>query len=654
MGVLIRLLSPSAVQVRKFAQRVGEAVRRRRGGVSVDTVRGFLIRAAGTADNVVVTVIDPPGAVVMPDPLSTADGNYYAIGTRDVFDSTLSITPPVYTRPDIPVDTKAVTPALIGLVATDPAWIDSVPWPAHTASTRQTDRLYASRFRVQANTPGFPYTGTDQLPTTDVVFAGVDVFPGYTGAPSYYFSDAAVDDMASGYQLSARTDVGYMAWEYQTLQPPTARIGALSLVVLPVVKNLDPGEAVHWGHSALLFVVLDAEKARSDEDPIVASSLWTPDSHSSAFFHNGEWLKKPAGTVTSPYSAPQASWNAFWVTPDTSGGSRPNWMDAVSVEAFNGRFVVTVRLCALNGAIHTPSGVYTMAGGSGVMRFDVSTAGGVTVTEGPYEVWAFDRDTDNDAPYDVFVAGALDTAEVHAVNPMGLLASPTDLLDIRLCVDASRTDFTAIVGGLQAQARPTADMTTARLEVAVTRLDALGVELPAVTHSVVFSALDAGMSCPVIYQGGKYQLIAPTQSYKLWPANNQFVRLSDTELAFVVRDDWQVISPGGDSAVSLAVLDLVTGVATIRGSVGVSTAENISYARSEHLCCIQQTQRDGGGVVVTHGALLFSSRYKNEVRISVDSGATWQDYISFPRPQSGAYYIGNALMAGMRPGRFIR
>lgn len=654
MGVIVRTLSASAVSVRKWAERLGKSVILARGGVKVGLLNGYMARAVGNANTAIVTVIDPPGVVMIPDPLNVADGDAYTIGDRDQFDSMLMkpITPLV--RSDIPVAFKPVTPAALGFAADAAEWLASEYWPSHRGSVRQSDRLYASRLRIAPGAPGFPYSSTDQVGVTDTVFAGVDVFPVSKGAPSYYLSESAVDEMAPGYQLAARTDLGYMAWEYQTLPPVAARIGSVSLMVCPVVQNIDPTEAVHWGYSGVLFVLLDSSRIDTPGGPIVASHLWTPNAHGSTFFHNGAWIKRPSGIVNSPYSAPKASWDAFWTTPDISGGSRPNWTDAVSVAAFNGRFVVSLRLCALNGAVDGPTGIYTMSGGSGVMRFDVSTAGVVAPTQQAHEVWSFSRGDSNDAPYNTWVADVLDAAVIRAVNPMALMATAADLIDVRLCVDASRSDFTAIVGGLHAQARPTADLNTARLEVSITRLDESGAELPPVIHTVSFSTLGAGMSCPLVYQAGKYQLIAPTQSYKLWPANNQFVRISDTELAFIVRDNWQAISPSENSPVSLAVLDITTGATTIRGSIEVSTAENISYARSEHLCCIQKTVRADDGGIVTEGVLLFSSRTENAVRISRDSGVTWQDYIEFPRPQSGAYYIGSALMAGMQPGRFIR
>ena len=104
---------------------------------------------------------------------------------------------------------------------------------------------------------------------------------------------------------------------------------------------------------------------------------------------------------------------------------------------------------------------------------------------------------------------------------------------------------------------------------------------------------------------------------------------------------------------SLAVLDLTTGVTVIRGSIGVETNENITYMRSEHLCCVQRTLRDGLGVVTQEGVMLLSARTLDEVYISRDSGATWQEYITFPRPQSGAYYVGSPLSVGVRPGEIL-
>lgn len=660
MGVIVRLLSPSAATVRKWAESLGLSVLRRNGGVASGFMRGFMARASGGRDTVIVTVIDPPGVIIVPEPLDPANGNAYLIGTRDAFDSRIGAHAGPFDRIDIPVASSEVVATPVGFPADSPDWVSSVYWPGHVASVRQSDRLRVGRIRVKSNNAGyFPYSLTDQIPVGDVVFSGVDVFPASGKAPSYYFNDAAIEALAPSYQSVARTSLGYMAFEYQGLPPSSAQLGTLTLMVFTVVKNLHPDQAVHWGHSGVLFVLLDSAKVGESEGAIIWSELWTPDAHASSFFHNGPWARYPTGGLSSLFSAPQASWDAFWSVPgadDLPGGSRPNWTDAVSVAAFNGRFVVTLRVCALNGAV-SPTAAYTMAGGTAVMRFDIAPTGALAATEVTHEVWAFWQSTwDYNQPYLNWVAGTLDPDVVRSVNPMALLSTEADLIDVRLCVSANRNSLRHSIGGMAARALPEADLTTARLEVSIARLDSDGAELPPVVHSVFFVGLGAGLSCPNVYLNDKYWLIPPTQSYKLTPANNQFARLSEHELAFIVRAEWQSITVNAtnpNSALSIAVLNLLTGVTTIRGAIGVATEVNISYARSEHLSCIQQAVYDENGAVVVEGVLLFSAKAENAMRISRDSGATWQEYITFPRPQSGGYYVGNQLMCGMRPGTVI-
>ena len=59
------------------------------------------------------------------------------------------------------------------------------------------------------------------------------------------------------------------------------------------------------------------------------------------------------------------------------------------------------------------------------------------------------------------------------------------------------------------------------------------------------------------------------------------------------------------------------------------------------------------GSVAIEGVLLVSTRENNAVRISRASGVTWADYITFPRPRTGAYYVGSPLMAGVPHSRAI-
>ena len=658
MGVIVRILSVSALPLKKWAERLGRVVLTTGGGIKNSTINGYLARAVGDTKNVIVTVIDTPGQVIIPEPATPADGTLYAVGDRDKYDSRSGSTDGPYTRVDIPVATYTITPEPIGFALDTPAWLTAVNWPSHVSSVRYRDRLRAGWLRMTTPDVDFEYNTTDQVPVDAAVFSAVDVYQRSGSAPSYVFSESAIAAMAPGYQLLCRTDLGYMRYEYQGGAMATATLGTTTLCVIPVVKNFDPAQSVHWGHSGLLFVLLDS----AAEEPTVWSQLWTPDGHSSTFFHNGEFVSPTAFTLTGFRAPATDAWNDFWET-NTSGGSRPNWVDGLDVCAFNGRFVVSARVGALNGLPAAGSDDQYMCGGSALMRFDVAAVGGLTATEISHEVWAFalaDTDVGWDALYQEWVAGVLDPLVVKLENPIGLLVDRDRLIDLRVRVDGDRTTPIYIGGSITSPSTfPEVYLDTARLVVRVTQLDSDGAELPPAAHDVFFPPLGVGITVPT--SSGSFDpdpaflsVPSPVLSYKLWCGAAQAVVLSENELAVVMRPRWDIAYRDGTTyPLSLVVIDLTTGVASVRGSIGVSGEPDIQYMRSPHVDCIQQTVFAEDGSVAIEGVLLVSTRENNAVRISRDSGVTWADYITFPRPRTGAYYVGSPLMAGVQHGRAV-
>lgn len=643
MGVIVRTLSVSATSLKKWAERLGRTVLTAGGGVKHGLFNGYMARAVGDAKTVVVTVLDLPGQIIMQEPLNAADGTLYVVGDRDKYDSRSGATTAPYTRVDIPVASYATPSEPVGFDPANPAWVSAVGWPSHRYAVRYRDRLRASIPRISPVDPLFEYNITDQVPVDTSVFTTVSVYPKTGAAPSYALAESVVGTFAPGYQLLCRTDLGYMSFEYQGAAMATASSGSLTLCVIPVVKNFDPTQSVHWGHGGLLFVVLDS----AAESPVVAGSLWTPDTHSSTFFHRGIWEAEPNGTVTSFRAQPQAAWDAFWSVPGASGGSRPNWTDGVDVGWFNGRFVVTARTCALNGVF---AGDYFLCGGSAFMRFDVSTAGVVTTTEVSHEVWATAAGAQPwKTIYDEWVAGVLSATTLRMENPVGLITDRGRLIDLRVVVEGDRNAPQYQPGTLTGTIYPTANLSTAALEVRVTTVNEVGVEQPTILHTVSFSALGLGITTPT-YLGG---VMSPTASYKLWSAACQFVVLSENELAFLARPSWDIMFGSTLYPLSIVVVDLTTGAASVRGSTGVSVEPSVGFMRAPHLDCIQQTVYAEGGAVAIEGVLLLSYEKTNPVRISRDGGATWEDHITFPRPQTGAYYIGSPLMAGVPHSRAI-
>ena len=297
------------------------------------------------------------------------------------------------------------------------------------------------------------------------------------------------------------------------------------------------------------------------------------------------------------------------------------------------------------------------------MRFDVTTSGGLTATEISHEVWAFALaavDAGWDALYQEWVAGVLDPLVVKLENPVGLIVDRGRLIELRTRIDGDRTTPLFLGRTVDSPSTfPKVYLDTARLVVRVTTVGVGGVEAAPVVHDAVFSTLGVGLTTPTYSWSYTpdpefLALTSPVLSYKLWCGGAQAVMVSENELAVVMRPRWDMAYRDGTTyPISLVVIDLTTGAASVRGTIGLSVEPDVAYTRAPHLDCIQQTVFAEDGSVAVEGVLLVSTRENNAVRISRDSGVTWADYITFPRPRTGAYYVGSPLMAGVPHSRAI-
>lgn len=628
----------------------------------VEIVQGYLVQAKITPTGAIGLVVDPPGTIVVVDAALDPRGDAYGVGQRDYFDSRTGLVNGPFGYDDlVPTKTK---PLLFGF-GFDPNDTSPLnPWGQASlwrwGATTHHDLLRAHELRFTPP-PGssYPYEVADQVPDGTVVYSGFRALPADPRQPSYFFALPAIEGAAPNYRFMCPTNLGYMAFEYQGMAPVSAGNGRLTLVVVPVVRNVNPDQAVSWGESAVLFQLVSSENASAPE--IVWQRLWSLADHPVDFFAPGPWEAEPEREIASPYSAPQASWDAFWDAwnvskPIPAGGTRPNWTDAISAAWYNDRFVVQLRCCALNATL-SPFGIgwdydYIDAGGSSLMRFEITPAGGFTAEMVQYEVWdtAIPGEPGRVRPYDRWVAGELDTATVHCVNPLATVPIPGGIAEVRWCMEADRAGW-FFTSGRGPYFPP--DMASGRLEFVLRRRDETNSET-VVTHTVNFASLGAGIQGPIVRPLGALldALYPPTGSYKLWSLTPSFVCVSDNELAFAVHEQWQAF-PAPPTAVKLAVLNLQTGAVAIRGDTGLVDESRVQHDLPVHLDCIQRTRFNADGSVAIEGVLLASVGTNLPVRISRDSGRTWQDYLTSPRPQGGAYYIGNPLMIGMRPGAAI-
>lgn len=633
-----------------------------------EIIDGYLIQAKKHPLGATGYVTDPPGQLVSMNSQLDPRGDIYNIGQRDFFDSRTQMTNGPFNYDDLPPFFYTHSFYALGFDPnnTNPTapWNRAQQWRPPMAY--QKDILRGSELRLDVTgLDPYPYDTLDQVAEGAIVFSGVRAYPRSTVQSGYFLSQGALAALAPGYRFMCETSLGYMSFEYQGMPLTAAGTGGWTLLTIPVVKDVDPNQAVSWGSSALLFVLVNGNQAVIDErpDPVYWSRLWELSEHSVDFFHPGPWEAQPRASIRSPFSQPQDNWDDFWTAwngggrPIPAGGSRPNWTDAISAAWFNGRFVVNVRLCALNATL-SDFGVgfdydYVDAGGSAHMRFEVTTAGDFTAEEVQYEVWdsADPTNPGRRRPYDVWVAGHLDEATVYCVNPVATFPIPNGLVEVRWRMQASRAGQYAGGEGPYMLA----DMDTGRLEFTITRLDEEGNELAPVVHEVNFDSLGAGVLGPTAPKAPIVGLVLlpPTGSYKLWPIDASFVAISKTEVAFAVHEAWQDLTVTDPTPVKLAVLNIETGAVTIRGTVGFDDTPTAQQECPVHLCCLQRAAYDDNDQLVVDGVLFASVATNNAVRISRDAGATWQDYLTFPRPLSGAYYIGNPLMIGKRPGAAI-
>lgn len=664
VNVVGKSLSVSGTYLVKRAKDLARKLLRFNRNSKIEVIDGYLVVAKRSPAGAVGTVIDPPGALMVFDAISDDRGTQYSVGQRDYFDSRVGLTNGPYTYTDITPTNP--TNYLLGLgfdpEDTDPLapWVLSNRWRGSVVSNR--DSLHQNLIRFYPP-PGsaYPYEDFDQVPDGAVVFSGSYLHPSSAGRRGYWWAENSVASLAPGYQLMCRTNLGYMSYQYQGMQPTTASDGTITLMVIPIVKNFDPDQSVHWGHSAILFVLLNYAANQSDGTPtVVWSQVWSPDSHDITFFHNGPWQAEP-DNVSSFFPAPQAAWEQFWLDwgaagePHPAGGSQPNWTDAISTCWFDGEYVVNVRCCALNGAL-TETGLgfdgrYETAGGSALVRFRIPPTGGLDVGQVQYDVWDSPGSVFGITyPYDVWVEGILDEDVLYGVNPVATLVVGTSLVEVTWRMEGDRQNPIYFLGN--GPFIP-ALFDTGRLEFSVTRLDSAGVRLPPATVDVVFDTLGAGVQGPTTIVLGTMVLLPPTSSYKLWPMTPMVVAVSDREVAFVCHAEWGDYANSLTTQVKFGVLDLDTGVAEVRSDMGFIDDPKIGYEYPVHLNCVQETRYDDLGNVTIEGVIFASGRMLPQVRISRDSGRTWQDYLTFPQASGGAYYKGSPLAVGKRPGAAI-
>lgn len=659
----VRLTTVTGAWLKRVATNMAMQLLKTRGFGATRVIDGYLVKANRAAGIASALVYDPPGSVYM------GYKGRMTVGSRDNYNSRLDSLDGTYDAENETGDDDVFRFFPFGDITTESFGTTAPLLPDQYYVTKK-DVVRSHGLRVAPQT-----TTLYPLRPGGIIYSGATNWSTDQTAPGLYWDNPYVLDATDGYGLARVVDMAYLTYEYQGDAPVTASNGTLTLAVIPVVKNFDATLAegcVHWGYSGVWFVLVESPAPlTADIDPedlprIVFSELWTPDEHTSSFFHNGPWLARPDfpnfdAVLPGPLRPEgMTAWDEWWEIPRPipAGGSRPNWTDCISAVWFNGKFVVNLKVNALNGTLgpgDPPS--YKTAGGSACIRFEViPDPAELVVTEGSYEIWnspsAYGGDPTG-TPFAQWVDGVLDTNVVRCENPAVTTVVGGRLVEVFWVAEADRTDVITSGGTY----RYLLDRPTAGFKVVVTSVED-GIEQPPEEWFVSFDALGYGVLGPAFSDtsgGTRINLNPPTRSYKARAMDPLFVPISDRELAWLASERWDQLNTF--DRIQLCVLDVTTGVVTVRSEIEANLRTTLSNMTPCHIDCIQETRYNEDDEITLEGVLLVTAELPDTAYISRDSGRTWAEYITNLAPDGAdmqfAYYIGNPLGGGTRIGRAV-
>lgn len=670
----VKLATVTGAWLSRRAKDIAARLLKTRGHGKTEVIDGYLIRATRAGSQASATLIDPPGLVVTKG-WYTRSHRHYRVGQRDNFNSKVNATDGPYNLGEEKSEwmnywfyAYGFDPNLPDGPFVERPWNNAGPIQYQDYHCLKRDIVRFSgliRYPVLSNQLPIPVGST--------IFSGVQTFGRNSQkTPGYWWSNERISELTGGYSLARVADIYPLGYAYQGDAPVSASRGDITLVVTPLVMNgplYRDSAVVAWGESAVRFVLIQAgENAGASTE--LWSRIWTPDEHTCSFFHNGPWLSKPdtpdfSIVAGQPGFDDEDAWERWWET-NTSGGSRPNWQDCMSATWHNGRFVVTLRSIALNGAYNPGSAevepMYLTAKGTAHMRFEISLDGAFSATEESYEIWNSPEEYggivgDLITPYSTWVAGMLDDARVVAAYPIALLPGDGWLAEVTLKTDSYRHELRQIIDTTARFGRYAyeADTVADRLEFRVTRTLPDGEDGLPTTHQVFFSDIGCGIDTLRLIVGVKSYRTAP--SSKVRACDPQFAVISRNEIGFLARPAWR--DPlSGPNNVLLVVFDLAAGQATVRADTGLVAEYVASHMLCPHFDCIQQAVYDDDGEVLLQGVLLATSRLSAASHISRDGGLTWAPYLTGltngPEYSAAAFFVGNQYGGGSKPGRAIQ
>lgn len=626
-----------------------------------EVIDGFLVRATRVGKMANGLVLDPPGIVAALNNEGDERGGLYSLHGRDFYASRAK-------AKHVELGRAAVNPQSIrfryypvgfSIGAGGPFGGPENPmdaaWLLRRACVFASERYVLTQLSVDSQ-PNIGEPNNDVLPgigsSRQFALLAVMNAKNLTGAgggqdafAGYAISDAAIDELAPGFVLMRHADYLYTGWEYGLCPPAAAFSGQTMVAAIPIVKQGGKG-VTEWGETALLVVGLNPfnEQGKADGLYVRWHKLWRSTDHPNSAVHSGPWVYQPEKEPAFN----KEEWAAAWAGNPTNIGSRPNWIDCLSAQSTAGgvvfRFRYSIKAFVLQPGNSTR---YPAADIEALVEIAANNKGELVATYPSYEVFTAQNsgrlgDDVTLSPYQALVVGNLPVDVVKAVWPMATLRIGDELIRVnaefvagRVAAGRAGDAWAGSMGGV--------------------RVDLFGLRVESATgnYLVKFSALGAGVLAPVIEDAGTGErfLKSSMASYKVWSLANLVAVISPDEIAILLQEQWEVFEPGNSSHIRLARINFKTGQHWLSPRIGFYQENTLRHERSPVLSVVQREVRSPDGKVTQKAVMLVSGAGNDAIFISRDGAESWQKLLNFPKPKSGAFYMGSLLMTPIKPGR---
>lgn len=678
MIVSAKSLTASGAYLSRQAKQLARSLFTTKMRSKIAVIDAYMLRASRSGNIATCTIIDPPGIIVTID---SSGGGVFELQPRDYYSTVVGAPAVTYTEANTAPKPVKLAYFPIGFtVGNDPSpgAINNQMEVAAKVSrgiVHASARYVMGRLLVRTE-PKIGVPNFDILPASipgdereAQLFASITVLNSQTvygagGGSSpysgYALSSEAIQLLAPGYVLMREAEHGYAGWEYGAAPPAGAMVGALMIAAIPVTKQLGIG-VTDWGQAAMLIVGLSPLQSdgKPAQSPIRWHYLWEPDQHPQSAVHPGSWVYEPDYKPAFKNTEWDAAWAVGDGEPEKSNiGSRPSWTDCLSCQPDAGGVLFRFRYATISGVPQIvtggaggPRGAFPTAEVEAVIGLYAAIDGVVTASYPSYEVFTSSANGAGSAivkPFDEFVTGKLPVDRVTAIMPMATLSAGETIVSVDAEYPADRDAF--FIG-------QTTHTWSGYMKNP--HVSDFGLRIKSVDGNwlVRFSTLGAGCIPPMAKFVADRVLSNALSGYKAWDLSCLCATFSKDEIAILVFEDWQTaINEGSGTHTKVAIINVRTGDFRVTPRTGYYHTKTLESRAMPVLSVIQQQVVDKDDVVRQKAVLLVSGANSSAVLISRDSGETWQSLLTFPRPNDGSFYLGNALNLTAQPGnaRVIR